>query len=37
MQRYDDAEEEEPKPAKTKMSCKQQQRMRSENPMWKPN
>lgn len=28
---------EEPKPVKTKMSYKQQQRMRKNNPMWKPN
>ena len=27
----------EPKPIKTKMSYKQQQRMRKNNPMWKPN
>ena len=32
-----DADEEEPKPVKTKMSYKQQQRMRNKNPMWKPN
>ena len=29
--------DEEPKPVKTKMSYKQQQRMRKNNPMWKPN
>lgn len=29
--------DEEPKPIKTKMSYKQQQRMRKNNPMWKPN
>lgn len=29
--------DEEPKPVKTKMSYKQQQRMRNKNPMWKPN
>ena len=28
--------DEEPKPVKTKMSYKQQQRMRKNNPMWKP-
>lgn len=32
-----DKDEEEPKPVKTKMSYKQQQRMRKNNPMWKPN
>ena len=37
MQSLLDAEEEEPKPVKTKMSFKQQQRMRNKNPMWKPN
>ena len=36
MQSLLDADEEEPKPAKTKMSYKQQQRMRKNNPMWKP-
>lgn len=29
--------DEEPKPIKTKMSYKQQQRIRKNNPMWKPN
>lgn len=29
--------DEEPKSVKTKMSYKQQQRMRKNNPMWKPN
>ena len=29
--------DEEPKPVKTKMSYKQQQRMRKNNSMWKPN
>lgn len=29
--------DEEPKPVKTKMSYKQQQRMRKNNPMWKLN
>lgn len=29
--------DEEPKPVKTKMSYKQQQRMRKNNPMWKQN
>ena len=29
--------DEVPKPIKTKMSYKQQQRMRKNNPMWKPN
>lgn len=29
--------DEEPKPVKTKISYKQQQRMRKNNPMWKPN
>ena len=29
--------DEKPKPVKTKMSYKQQQRMRKNNPMWKPN
>ena len=29
--------DEEQKPVKTKMSYKQQQRMRKNNPMWKPN
>ena len=29
--------DEEPKLVKTKMSYKQQQRMRKNNPMWKPN
>lgn len=29
--------DEEPKPIKTKMSYKQQQRMRKNNPMWKLN
>lgn len=29
--------DEETKPVKTKMSYKQQQRMRKNNPMWKPN
>jgi hypothetical protein len=37
MQSLLDADEEEPKPVKTKMSYKQQQRMRNKNPMWKPN
>lgn len=29
--------DEKPKPVKTKISYKQQQRMRKNNPMWKPN
>lgn len=37
MQSLLDADEEEQKPVKTKMSYKQQQRMRNKNPMWKPN
>lgn len=37
MQSLLDANEEEQKPVKTKMSYKQQQRMRNKNPMWKPN
>lgn len=37
MQSLLDADDEEPKPAKTKMSYKQQQRMRNKNPMWKPS
>lgn len=37
LQRLLDPVEEEPKPVKTKMSYKQQQRMRKNNPMWKPN
>jgi hypothetical protein len=37
MQSLLDADKEEPKPVKTKMSYKQQQRMRNKNPMWKPN
>ena len=37
MQSLFDADEEEQKPVKTKMSYKQQQRMRNKNPMWKPN